>query len=516
MTGSGDPVLTGRRWLWLGSGVALLLVANGRWIFPLASWFFAVGWLVSLDRSRRWTGLASALVAYVLVYFVIWRTIIPVPDPLYYLIAATYAVVYFLPFLGHRLLASETREFRATLVFPLAWVSVELLFSRWVTPYGSWTSLAYTQSEQLALLQVASVTGTAGITFLLAWCGAVVAWMLRPDQSRGRRVRAAGAFAFGLLAVLGLGQLRLAGESSGPTVRAAGLVPSAQAMGELERALRPVRSGQELSPSDMRAIGAAAGRLNEDLLQRTRREARAGARLVAWSETAGRLVDYEEEEFLARAGRLAAEEGVVLLLALGIWRPESSPPFENKVVAIDATGTVAWQYQKAHPIIGAESPFIATGAGSVRSLDEDFGRLGAVICHDLDFPSLLRQASAENIGLIVAPSDDWTEIATLHARMAVFRAVENGFTLVRPTNGGRSIAVDPRGRVLARLDFPDDAFVAHVRAAPTRTAYGAVGDLFSWLCLAGLVAWIVTRLGRTASWNRARRGAEASAVRRPS
>ena len=493
MTSSQDPMVPHvRRFLWLGLGVALLLVSNGRWILPLASWFFAVGWLVFLDRSR-FSGLAVAFLAYVLVHFSIWQGIIPAPGALYYLIAATYGAVYFLPLVAHRLWASRVDAFQATLVFPLAWVSVEFVFSRWLTPYGSWASLAYTQSEYLPLLQLASVTGTAGITFLMTWFASVVAWMLRPGLDGSRRVSAATAFVVALLAVLVFGQLRLVDESPEHSVRAAALVPSAAALGELEGLLRPVRRGEEISQSALGAIQESAARLNEDLFQRTRREAQAGARLIAWSETAARIFASEEEQFIERARLLAAEHRVVLLLAMGVWHPDGTPPFENKVVVIDATGIVAWEYHKAHPIIGAESSIIAAGAGAVRRLDQDFGTVGVVICHDLDFPQLLRQASTENIGLVVAPSGDWSNIAVIHARMAVLRAVENGFTLLRPTNGGRTVAIDPRGRVIARLDFPEDALVANVGARRSSTVYGVVGELFSWLCLLGLPVWLIAR-----------------------
>jgi apolipoprotein N-acyltransferase len=345
----------------------------------------------------------------------------------------------------------------------------------------------------LTLIQLASLTGTAGITFLIAWFASIVAWMARPGLETGRRVRAAGAFAIVILVVIVFGQLRLAGGDTGGSVRTASLVPSRPLLDDLERSLGPVRGGAELSESDMRAIQAAATRLNNDLLRRTRREAQAGAKLIAWSETAGRVLASEEEKLVAYASRLAAEEGIVLMLALGVWHPDGVPPFENKVVAIDATGAVAWEYHKANPIVGAESSVIAAGGNLIKSLDQEFGRVGAVICHDLDFQPLLRQASAERIGLVVGPSDDWSDVAWLHGRMAVFRAVENGFTLLRPTNGGRSMAVDTRGRVIAQVDSPDDVMVAHVSARRSRTLYGSVGDLFSWLCLVGLALYVITR-----------------------
>jgi apolipoprotein N-acyltransferase len=495
-SGTGKAVAS-LRFVWLGLGVALLLVANGRWMLPLASWFCAIGWLVFLERSRRLFGLAVALVAYVLVYFVVWQGIIPAPGVLYYLIAALYAVVFFLPFVAHRLVASRIAGFGATLVLPTAWVSAEFLFSRWGTPYGSWTSLAYTQSEHLLLLQLTSVTGIAGVTFMMTWFGSIVAWMLRPGLAASQRLRGGAAFAVVLIAILSFGQVRLVQDGSGARFRTASLVPASEALAALEQSLSPVRRGEAISDSTMTAIAAAADRLNNDLFERTLREAKAGARLVTWSETASRVLASEEQQFIDRARRLAAEQQVILLLGVGVWRPETVPPFENKVIAIDAAGSFVWEFHKAHPIIGAESPFIAAGTGQVRAFEADFGKVGAVICHDLDFARLIRQASAERIGLLVAPSADWRDVADLHARMAVFRAVENGVNMLRPTSGGRSVAFDTRGRVIARLDFPDDAMVAHVSAVPVRTVYGMVGDLFSWLCvLAFAVLFLAVVSGR--------------------
>ncbi len=211
---------------------------------------------------------------------------------------------------------------------------------------------------------------------------------------------------------------------------------------------------------------------------------------MVWSETAGRVVETDEPAFLEQASELARTQGIDLVLALGVWKPGTRPPFENKVVAIAQDGEVAWSYHKAHPIIGAEAPFIAAGDRIVRALDTPYGAVGVVICHDLDFPALVRQAARTQLGLVVAPSSDWRDIAALHADMAIPRAIENGFSLFRPTNGGRSIAVDSQGRSLAVVEDTQDAVVAYVPTVPLRTVYGTVGDLFSWLCVAGLIAMV--------------------------
>ncbi len=480
--------LTGRLG-WLLVGVALLLVANGRWIIGPAAWLAPIGWLVFLERSRTWPGLAIAFVLYTLVYFAIWRGIIPAPGLLYFLVAGIYAIAYFLPLALHRLLAPRLVGFRATLIFPLAWVGIEFIFHRWITPYGSWVSLAYTQTEFSSLLQIASLTGTAGISFLMVWFAAIAAVLLRPDDEMEQGWIAAAAYLLVLAAVLAFGHYRLSRPlPDQKLVRTAGIVPSPVLMDDLEHVLAPIRRGEPASDSLLDTIADLAGRLNDDLFERSRREARAGARLIAWSETAGRIIAIDEQRFLDRAARLAAEEAAYIVVAYGVWNPGTQPPFANRVAAIAPSGRVAWDYDKAHPIIGAESYFMNAGDGIVRSLDTPFGRISAVICHDLDFPALLGQAARQEIGLMIGPAADWQAITPLHANMSILRSIEAGFSLLRPTSGGRSLATDARGRAVAIVDYADDAMVAHLRAAPVRTLYGLVGDLFAWLCLAGMMA----------------------------
>ncbi len=478
----------GQRWLWLTVAVVLQLVANGRWILPVAAWLAPLAWLVFLDRSPRRREATLAFALFVLTQLVVWRGIVPAPGLLYYLIAGTYAVVYFAPFAVHRAVAGGLSGIKGTLVFPAAWVGIEFLFHRWITPYGSWFSLAYTQTDFLPILQLASVTGVAGISFMMTWFAAVAAGSVRPGRPVTERARSATACGLVLLSVLAFGQLRLHGSPpGGELVRVAGVVPSPGLVSALEEALAPVRRGEQVSDADLATIESLASRVNDDLLARTVREARAGARLVAWSETAGRVMQAGEPSLLARAGRLAAEEGVDLVLAYGVWVPDGRPPFENKVAALSASGDIAWTYQKANPVVGAESPFTAAGDGVVRRLDTPYGGVGAVICHDLDFAPLLRQAGRGEMGLVVGPAADWVAITPLHAQMATLRSIESGFSLLRPTSSGRSIAVDTRGRTLAALDYADDVMVAHVPVASVPTLYAVVGDLFAWLCLATLI-----------------------------
>ena len=62
---------------------------------------------------------------------------------------------------------------------------------------------------------------------------------------------------------------------------------------------------------------------------------------------------------------------------------------------------------------------------------------------------------------------------------------------------GNLISGDPWGRILAVSDFfspGDRTLTAQVPIGGFRTLYARTGDLFAWLCVAGLVA-ALTRIG---------------------
>ena len=89
------------------------------------------------------------------------------------------------------------------------------------------------------------------------------------------------------------------------------------------------------------------------------------------------------------------------------------------------------------------------------------------------------------------------EIDPVHGHMAVFRAIENGMSLVRQVEGGESIAVDPYGRVLAQTNFfgsTDRTLVAQVPVKHVPTLYTSIGNWFEWLLLAGFLFTIVWAL----------------------
>ncbi|MFC4561870.1 hypothetical protein ACFO4E_08365 [Nocardiopsis mangrovi] len=100
--------------------------------------------------------------------------------------------------------------------------------------------------------------------------------------------------------------------------------------------------------------------------------------------------------------------------------------------------------------------------------------------------------------IMLVSANTWEGIKEMHARNAVFRAVENGFSLFRQASRGRANAVDHQGRTLAATDYfatGQQTMVAYVPTRGVTTVYSVIGDAFAWLCVAALAAMAAGCLG---------------------
>jgi apolipoprotein N-acyltransferase len=475
----------------LALAALLLCISNGRTPVSLAPWW-ALTFLLRFVRGRGViVGLVGGAVVAVLTSLIVWRGIIPVPRGPYFTIASGFGLLFFLPFVVDRLLTPRIGGFAATFVLPLAFVTTEL-FTSMLSPYGSWGSLAYTQYDNLPLLQMLSVTGTSGVVFLMAWFAAVVnwAWEMRFSWKRvGFEVSIVVAV-FSLIHLLGGVQLGSRSRNA-TTVRVAGITVRWGDAARIMRMLEP-----EPSPTDLKTVRAASAALFDTLFQRSEREARAGARIVAWSEANGLVLKQDEPAMLARGREMAARNGIYLFMALAVATP-GSPRYENLVVGIDPDGQNLFRYHKARPVpgdleMGADRTIPKPAAGPAGS------RIATAICFDMDFPQLIRRAGRGRADILIAPSSDWLEIDPTHSRMAIYRGIENGFAVVRPTNKGLSVAADCQGRTLAAADYfaaSDHRIVAQVPTLGAPTFYAAIGDLFAWVCVLALAGLAVLAQG---------------------
>jgi apolipoprotein N-acyltransferase len=481
---------------WLVLATVFTAFANGRQTIALAAWLAPLFLLRFVRTQKPGRGLFVAWLMLSVVWTFQFRGMVPVPFVFYLVLAAIYGLTLVLPFVVDRTIATRLNGFAATLILPSAWVVTEYLIAAF-TPYGSWGSAAYSQHENLALMQIVSVTGMYGVSFLIAWFASVANWAWEQGFERLEVRRGVLLYSTVLAVTLLAGGARLSlmapAES---TVRIASLTKSDIELMPSQEVAKGVATGTA-TESQLAEIRARAAMINNDLLQRAEQEAEAGAKIVFWGETNAFVAKEDEEALLLQAADIARTREIYLGVAVGTWNAKAEKPLENKLLLFDPNGELLWENWKAIPVPGGEAAISALDDGLIKSADTPFGRIGGVICFDMDFPVLLKQAGQADVDIMLVPSNDWKAIDPWHSHMARVRAIEQGFNMVRHTSKGLSVAADYQGRVLNTMDHytaGDRALISQVPIKGRTTVYSRIGDWFALLCLIGLL------LGVAVSW----------------
>lgn len=229
----------------------------------------------------------------------------------------------------------------------------------------------------------------------------------------------------------------------------------------------------------------------EKFMDLTREAADKGAQVIVWPEMA--IEGDPQETHSAEFRRLAAETEVYL--ALGYFVQVTDRVWRNETTVLAPDGQFLGVYGKDHPVTfaGESSPT----RGTYPVYDTPLGKMGTIICYDLDFTDTARKIARRGAQLILVPSHDWPAIATKHYTHLVFRAVENRVAMVKADNSGNdSVIVDPYGRIVAAAITPGGDRAGQVVIADVPLGTGdslavRLGDWTGWIALAGMVFFII-------------------------
>jgi apolipoprotein N-acyltransferase len=464
------------RWLsFLALVVAsvLLRFSLGPQLIPAFTWLFPVFMMMWVRSNKAGWGL---LLGWILTILALAMIALPAAGVwggtlICWMIAGIAGSLLFLPFAVDRFVSHRLSGIVSTLVFPLAWVSVEFLRS--FHPYfGTTFALAVTQFDSPLITQISSVTGIWAITFLMVWLAPVVCLALEHGFEWPSVARPVSLFLLVLVVVLCFGGIRLGlDQPASPTVRVAGVTASSR-NGTLE-------SGVSLLSTTVPQAAAA------------------GARIVTTHE-GGVLVAAEDESALIGAGQaLAQQEGVYLSLGLQVENEERSPPYENKTVFISPDGELLAEYTKQR-LAPAEEANTIRGEGPVPVVETPYGSIATIICNDAVFPDFVRRkVGGRDVDILLVPAWDFRYVEHVWSHFMAFRAIENGFSMFRLAREGLTLAVDHLGRPLLQSNYflNDQAIVyADLPTEGRSTVYSLLGDWFAWLSIAGFVVLLLVAI----------------------
>ena len=497
-------------WLaWVALVPLLLLVKNKgpRWAIYLGAWgggytfwVLALHWVRLTDQTAwvAWLTMALALSCFWPLFLAITR------------------------------LAVLKLKVPLMLAAPLIWVADEYVRAYFVTGFP-WYYLAHSQHTALTLIQVADVTGSLGISFVIvlvnAWIVELLTTPLFRPSAQGTRVTLAQRVRFSavlllMLAILTYGTLRMSTAKFREGPRVAMLQSSliqrykegkspTEILG-LYRLL--VQKAGNLSPrpdlivwpetSYPFSYTAIDPKISEEDLQNQLKAIGPNCTSDHWKRRA-RDIEIDLHGFTDSlqipmlVGSLTYDHR-----PLGLSKYNSAILFEPKVASVQS-------YHKLHLVpFGEYVPLIEQlpwltvftpyhGSTYIPSLT--FGRepiwiqlgnykIATAICFEDTVPHVVRRFFSEVADgkqpdvLLNLSNDGWFHGSAehdMHLAISIFRAVENRVPLARAVNTGISAIVDGNGRILDRLPKLKEGVVSGVIPLDDREAlYSRWGD---WL-----------------------------------
>ncbi len=465
-------------YFYLMLGFAFLFFSNGRWILPMAAFASPIFLIRFLRFQKPFKGFVFLIIAGWISNIFIWKGMMPVSGFFYYFLMLMMSVFASLTFVIDRIYSRRLKGIVSTFVFPSIYVIMEYIIVS-TNPSGSYGTVAHTQSS-LPLLQLVSLTGIWGVTFVITWTASVVNWLW--DHAFEKKVlrQAFWAYALPVLVVILFGQIRLSKPIECKTVRIASI-----------NIRKTYWENRFKANNDSITQG-----INNDFLANCDIAASSQARIVFGTEELINLPFDSETAFVEKAKAIAQRDSIYLGLPMCIF-PKGYPrvPPVNKITWISPGGQLLFTYCKAKPTPGEGS----YGDGVIRYFDSPYGRIGSAICFDMDFPAFIRQVHTINIDMMLVPGNDWKEITPYHTFVASIRALEQGFNLVRAVSQGFSASFNYKGQVISSQDFyrtNDIILYSDVPMKGEPTMYSVVGDLFAWLCITGFLIIVVSTLFR--------------------
>lgn len=384
-------------------------------------------------------------------------------------------------------------------IAPFIWVTFEFVLTHLLTGFP-WGLLGYAQFQNLMFIQMASVTGIYGLSFMIVLFQSLFVLSM---QQRRRRFFFVGLAVILLIHLGGFFSLRTSPASNG-TFQASVI------QGNISSDI----SWDRLSTEEIIQLFER----HMDLTYLAHSE---GAQLIIWPEFSVPLCfscPYGIYlEFKNRIVHFVEDTGKTLLIGTNETRSSAEEnEYFNTALCIgpDLNPT---EYYKMHLVpFGEYTPykkvfsFINTMTHAIGDvtpgkeyvLHEVNGiRFGSPICYEVVFPDLVRRFVKNGARFLTTITNDgWygkSSAPYQHFAIAVLRAVENRRFLLRAATTGISGIVDPHGRILSKSQLNIQTHLTGSITPLSRlTPYARLGDTFAYGCLTLSLLFLILTVAR--------------------
>ncbi len=395
------------------------------------------------------------------------------------------------------LLANGPPRYKALFLAPFLWVPLEVVRG---FPFDfPWNPLGTVLVNNIPLTRIATITGVYGLSFEIVLVNTAFAAAFLVPAQRRRMVLIAAIVVAGILQ---------AGELVQPPA-----ITAAAGTARLVQANIPILNAEQWTPQyfqdtlrDLRALSVPQpGELSP---------AQPAPDLVVWPESPAPFF-INNPAFRVAVSEVARRAHATMVVgSLGV--PNTGEPTDqlyNSAAVIGPNGDWISRYDKIHLVpFGEYVPFkqLLSFAGKLTREVGDFlpgnsrqplplgtAKMGVFICYEAVYPGEIREFARNGAQVFVNISDDgWfgqTAAPVQHLNQARMRAIENNRWLLRDTDTGITVAVDPFGRVVAQAPRNARTYVdVPYSLIDGTTFYTRHGNWLVWVCaIISLVALVV-------------------------
>ncbi len=476
-------------------------------IYGLA-WIALIPWLMALD-GKAWKqsfklGYGIGILFFSGMFF--WISHVTIAGAVLLIL---YLALYFGLFSLGSHYFSKQNLFIKLVSIPSLWVVCEYLRTHLLTSFN-WACLGHSQYLNVPFIQIADVTGVAGVSFLIVLVNVLLKELLihRKEFFKSKELIASSVGVCVLVVcVLGYGELRLSQKPAGKTFK----VGVVQGNISQEAKWNPVQWPNILT----------------SYLDLTTKASLEKPDLIVWPETSFPGYFWMAPQLLEKTKMFVKQNKIPLLFGVVT---EKDDKYFNSAILLGKDGEIALEHHKLHlvpfgefipfrktfPFLAdiipiedftegvAYTPFPVEDGKSLTA--KDAPHFSVLICFEDTVETLARAFVDKGSGLLINITNDaWfkdTKAPFMHLQSSVFRSVENRRALVRSANTGVSCFVNSRGNILSYVKNPDSGKrtyvpgygVAEVVLSQQKTFYTKHGDIFTYLCFGIIFCGIVSKL----------------------
>jgi apolipoprotein N-acyltransferase len=401
---------------------------------------------------------------------------------------------------------------------PFIWVSLEYIRSNFFFLALPWALLGHSQYKNLSIIQIASLTGAYGISFLVVLANSAITAVILMLTCRSERCKASilnppsikGAISMGVVVAVLTGSALLYGKMTLNKPASEERIKVSVLQGNIE--------------ADKKWDPKYANAIMQTYIDLSNKASEDKPALIIWPEAATPGFVLKRIDLLSQTMSLIRQTKTYYLIGSAEYSkftktPKNLKKSGNTALFFSPTAKVLGQYLKIRLvpfrehipyreiipwpsfIIPKDKKTFENPGKEYTIFELDGIKFGVSICWESLFPELSREFVKKDAAFIINITSETSfgETAFPYQFLVtnLFRAVENRRAIARAANTGISCFIDPYGRVTGKvLDNNKDIFVKgyltqEIPLSHKKTFYTLYGDILAYISLIVTVFMIV-------------------------